>query len=43
MVLRIQRENKQIEGKFGLRYSNLLEILYFNAIRFAVIDPMLFA
>ena len=38
MVLRIQ-----IEGKFGLRYSILLELLYFNAIHFAAIDPMLLA
>ena len=33
-------EQKQIEEKFGLRYSILLELPYFNPIRFAVIDPM---
>lgn len=33
-------EQKSIESDFGIRYSVLLELPYFDPIRFAVVDPI---
>ena len=33
-------EQKLIESEYGIRYSALLELPYFDPIRFAVVDPM---
>ena len=33
-------DQKSIEDDFGLRYTVLLELPYFNPIRFSVVDPM---
>ena len=33
-------EKKQLESKYGCRYTPLLELPYYNSIKFCVIDPM---
>ena len=33
-------EQKRILSKFGVRYSSLIDLPYFNPIRFHVVDPM---
>ena len=35
-----QEQRKDIEHKFGCRYSALIELPYYDVIRFCVIDPM---
>ena len=35
-----QSRRKAITKEFGVRYSCLLELSYFNPVRFAVLDPM---
>ena len=37
---RTKEARKQLERQFGARYSLLFELPYYDAIRFAVIDPM---
>lgn len=40
LTARTKEARKQLEWKFGARYSVLFKLLYYDAIRFAVIDPM---
>lgn len=37
---RTVREQKQYLGKYGVRYSILLELPYFDIVRYHIIDPM---
>ena len=37
---RLGREKKAIEREYGCRYSVLLELPYYDIVRFCVIDPM---
>ena len=37
---RTKTERKQLESAFGIRYSSLLELPYFDPIRMSIIDPM---
>lgn len=37
---RTKSEQKSLENDFGIRYSVLLKLPYFDPIRFAVVDPM---
>ena len=37
---RLDREQKAIEREYGCRYSVLLELPYYDIVRFCVIDPM---
>lgn len=36
----MQKEKKSLESKYGIRYSILLALPYFDPLRFTVIDPM---
>ena len=36
----VLQQQKHVESEFGVRYSILLELLYWNPIRFSAIDPM---
>jgi hypothetical protein len=36
---RTKEARKQLERQFGSRYSLLFEVPYYDAVRFAVIDP----
>jgi hypothetical protein len=35
-----QEERSRAESQYGVRYSELLRLLYFDCIRFTVVDPM---
>ena len=35
-----QSEKKEMQSKYGIRYSTLLDLKYFDIIRYACIDPM---
>ena len=37
---RTKTEREKMESELGVRYSTLLELLYYDAIRMPVIDPM---
>ena len=37
---RTKTERKQLESAFGITYSPLLELTYFDRIRISIIDPM---
>ena len=37
---RTKPERKQLESAFGIRYSPLLELPYFDPIRMSIIDPI---
>ena len=44
-VARVQRaksnaERKRLEKKYGVRYTTLLDLPYYDSVRFCVIDPM---